>query len=47
MMSRVAALKSHDGVRMPAGRAPLIRVSVSAARSVSERSVAAGSPEFR
>ena len=42
MMSRVAGLKSQDGVRMPAGRLPVIRVSVSAARSVSARSAAAG-----
>ena len=47
MMSRVAWLKSQEGVRMPACSVPVIRVSVSAARSVSERSAAAGRSEFR
>ena len=50
-MSRVIAsvcgLKSHDGVRMPTGRTPAMRSSVSAERICSSRSASTGSTELR
>jgi hypothetical protein len=43
----VWGLKSHDGVRMPTGRRPVRRSSVSALRSMRSRSAASGSTELR
>ena len=47
MMSSVAAVKSHDGVRIPTGRAPVLFSSTSALRIASSRSSAGGRVAIR
>jgi putative drug exporter of the RND superfamily len=47
MIPSVAGLKSHDGVRIPTGRAPVLFSSTSALRSASSRSSADGRAAIR
>ena len=45
-MASVLGLKSHDGVRIPTARLPVIFSSVSAERSIRSRSASYGSTEL-
>ena len=47
VMASVFGLKSHDGVRMPTGRTPVIFSSMSAERICRSRSASSGSTELR